>query len=407
MNVLIADDDVVSRRLLQAQLQKWGYEVAAAPDGEEAWRRFEAGDFPLVLTDWMMPGLDGLELVRRIRGAGRPGYVYVILLTARSQKADVVEGMEAGADDFLTKPFDPDELRVRVRAGERVVRLEHHLGRTRAALAQAEKLAGLGRLAAGVAHEVNNPLAFVTNNLTVLRRDVSAALRLLEVYRAGREGLARSEPDRAAEAARLEEEMDVAYVRGNLGRVLDRSLAGLQRVRDIVANLRDFARLDEGELKEADLNAGLAATAEILRHEFEKRQVTLRLCPGELPAVRCHPGKVNQVFLNVLLNAAQACAPGGVVQARTRPDAPGAVVVEVEDDGAGIRPEHLPRVFEPFFTTKPVGQGTGLGLAVSYGVVRDHGGTITAESESGRGSLFRIRLPVAGPAAVAAPAGPV
>jgi signal transduction histidine kinase len=397
MQILVADDDAVSRRLLQAQLQRCGYEVATAADGDEAWRSFEAGNFPLVLTDWMMPGLDGVELVRRIRAAGRPGYVYVILLTARSQKEDVVEGMEAGADDFLTKPCHPDELRVRVRAGERIIRLERHLSQTQAALAQSEKLAGLGRLAAGVAHEVNNPLAFVTNNLTVLRRDVSAALDLLDVYRGGRDALARAEPERAAEAARREEEMDLAYVRDNLGRLLDRSLAGLQRVRDIVFNLRDFARLDEAERKEADLNAGLAATAELLRHEFERRGVQLKLSPRPLPAVHCQPAKVNQVFHHVMMNAVQACAPGGTVEVRSRPEPPGAVVVEVEDDGAGIRPEHLPRIFEPFFTTRPVGQGAGLGLAVSYGIVRDHGGTITAESEPGRGSLFRIRLPVAGP----------
>ena len=117
MKVLIADDDSVSRRLLQNQLQKWGYEVTAAQNGAEAWRLFDGGLFPMVITDWMMPELDGSGLIRRIRASQRPGYVYAILLTAKSQKADLVEGMEAGADDFLTKPFDRDELRVRLRAG--------------------------------------------------------------------------------------------------------------------------------------------------------------------------------------------------------------------------------------------------------------------------------------------------
>ena len=156
MQVLIADDEPVSRRLLQSYLQKWGYEVTAAQDGAEAWRLFRGGDFPIVITDWMMPEMDGLELVRRIRAAHRPGYVYAILLTARSQKEDLVEGMEAGADDFLTKPFDRDELRVRLRAAERIVELEHSLAEqnrvlreTQAALVQTEKLASLGRLAAG------------------------------------------------------------------------------------------------------------------------------------------------------------------------------------------------------------------------------------------------------------------
>ena len=145
MKVLIADDEAVSRRLLQNYLQKWGHDVTVAENGAEAWRLFEAGGFAVVITDWEMPEMDGVELVRRIRAASAsgPGYVYTILLTAKSQKEDLVEGMEAGADDFLTKPFDRDELRVRLRAGERIMQLEQELRRTKAALAQAEKLAGV------------------------------------------------------------------------------------------------------------------------------------------------------------------------------------------------------------------------------------------------------------------------
>jgi DNA-binding response OmpR family regulator len=141
MKVLIADDDPVSRKLLQSYLQKWGCEVTSAQDGAEAWSCFQGDEFPVVITDWMMPELDGLELVRRIRGSPRARYVYLILLTAKGQKEDLVEGMDAGADDFLTKPFDRDELRVRLRAGERIVALEEELRASRLALAEAERLA--------------------------------------------------------------------------------------------------------------------------------------------------------------------------------------------------------------------------------------------------------------------------
>jgi signal transduction histidine kinase len=390
MKVLIAEDDPISRALLLGHLQKWGHDVTAATTGGEAWRLFEAGSYPLVVSDWMMPEMDGPELVRRIRACPRPGYVYVILLTARAQKADVVVGMEAGADDFVTKPFDREELRVRLRAGERIVQLEHSLAEqnlalreAQAALVQSEKLASLGRVAAGVAHEINNPVAYVTNNVTVLRRDMQAALGVLDAYREGR----------AAEAERLTEEADLAYFRAHFGRTCDKTLEGLQRVRDIVRNLRDFARLDEAEFKEADLNAGLESAAEILRHEIRSKDVRLETDFRPLPPVACHPGKINQVFLNLLANAVQACDPGGRVVLRTRPEAR-AVVVEVQDNGSGIRPEHRARLFEPFFTTKPVGQGTGLGLSVSFGIVRDHGGAIEVESEVGRGSTFRVRLPL-------------
>jgi signal transduction histidine kinase len=394
MHILIADDDPVSRRLLQNYLQKWGYEVTPAQDGAEAWRLFEGGSFPMVITDWMMPELDGSGLIRRIRALQRPGYVYAMMLTARAQKEDLVEGMEAGADDFLTKPFDRDELRVRLRAGERIIRLEHHLRETQAALVQTEQLASLGRLAAGVAHEINNPIAFVINNLAVLRRDVQAALAVLEKYGEGREALARSEPALIADVARLEEEMDLAYFRENVGRMFDSSDDGLQRIRAIVQNLRDFARLGEAEYKEVDLNAALRSTLEALGHELEQKALRVEAGLKEIPPVACHPGKINQVFFHVLQNAIHATNRGGSIEVRTRPDGDGAVLVEIEDQGAGIRPEDLPHIFEPFFTTKPVGAGAGLGLSVSYGIVHDHGGTLEVESAVGRGSLFRIRLPI-------------
>lgn len=136
MKVLIADDDLVSRRLLQGYLQKWGFEVTVANDGNEAWAHFQEQEFSLILCDWMMPGLDGPALIQKVRGSTKPGYVYIILLTGRSSKDDLVEGMQSGADDFVSKPFDHDELRVRLRAGERIINLERSLRAAHAALEQ-------------------------------------------------------------------------------------------------------------------------------------------------------------------------------------------------------------------------------------------------------------------------------
>ena len=402
MKILIAEDDAVSRRLLQSHLQKWGHEVVVARDGAEAWSLFEAGDFYFVVTDWMMPEMDGVELIRRIRARPDKGYPFIILLTARSETEDIVVGLEAGGDDFVTKPFDHNELRVRVRAGERLIELEQTLAEqnrrlrdAQAALIQSEKLASLGQLAAGVAHEVNNPLAYVTNNVTVLQGDMRSAMELLEVYRGARGHL----PPEVAEAARRqEEEIDLDYISENYRRHFEMSLEGLKRVRDIVLNLRDFARLDEAEVKEADINAAISSTVEIIRHEMKKKGIRFETDFGDLPPVLCHPGKINQVLLNLLINAVHACEPGGAVRVRTRAAASGGgVVIEVRDDGAGIAPENLPRIFDPFFTTKPVGQGSGLGLSVSYGIIRDHGGSIEAESETGKGATFRVRLPLRPP----------
>lgn len=406
MKVLIAEDEAVSRHLLTSYLKQWGHEVVAAADGAEAWRLFQQQEFPLVLSDWVMPEMDGLELIQHIRERATGAYVYIILLTARSEKQDVIAGLEAGANDFVTKPFDRGELRVRVRAGERIIELEQALAaqnralrEAQAALVQTEKLASLGQLAAGMAHEINNPVAYVANNLAVLRRDVPAALQVLDKYREGREQLRRVAPDLVADAERLEEEIDLSYIRASLPRLFERSLDGLSRVRDIVKNLRDFARLDEAQFKEADLNAALQSTLEIAGHEIKKKTIALRTQFGELPPVFCHPGKINQVFLNVLMNAIQASESGGSIEVSTRTDdrTAGGVAIEVRDAGCGIKAEHLPHIFDPFFTTKPVGQGTGLGLSVSYGIIRDHGGAIEVDSEVGRGTLFRIRLPLRPP----------
>jgi signal transduction histidine kinase len=405
VKVLIADDEAVSRHRLQSSLEKWGHEVAAASDGAAAWSLFERGTFAVVITDWVMPEVDGLDLIRRIRAWRGPGYVYVILLTAKTQKGDVVQGMEAGADDFISKPFDQEELRVRLRAGERILQLEHTLAdqnrvlrQAQAAMIQSEKLASLGQLAAGVAHEINNPITYVTNNLIVLERDGLAALDLLTCYSAARPSLAGVDADIAAALARREEEIDLPYIRQNIARLFETSLKGLERVRDIVTNLRAFARLDEAHFKEVDVNAALETTLEILRHELRLRSIRLETHFEQLPPIVGHPGRINQVFLNLLMNALQACPEaGGAIEVRTSPESAGGVVAAIRDNGCGILPEHMPHLFEPFFTTKPVGQGTGLGLSVSYGIVREHGGAIEVESVAGQGSLFRVRLPAQPP----------
>ena len=396
IRVLIADDSLVMRRVLEATLHAWQYEVVVAENGARAWDIFQHGDFPLVLTDWLMPEMDGLELIRRIRGRGTPHYVYVILLTAKSEKEDLVLAMDAGADDFLAKPFDQDELRVRVREGQRIINLQRTLAEqnrqlqeTQAALVQSEKLASLGHLAAGLAHEINNPLSYVINNLAVLDRDMRSVLELVQAYR---RGWIRRDDEAAAEVVRLEEACDLPWFQGNALRLIQGSLEGLGRVRDIVSSLRDFARLDEAELDEVDLNAALRSTLGVLHYELDAKQISLSAPLAEILKVVCRPAKIHHVFHNLLLNAIQASQSGGSVEVRTRPEGEEAVV-EIQDHGCGMDESQLARIFEPFFTTKAVGRGPGLGLAICYGIVRGHGGRIEVDSHPGVGSTFRVRLP--------------
>jgi signal transduction histidine kinase len=262
------------------------------------------------------------------------------------------------------------------------------LGLANRVIVQQEKLASLGQLSAGLAHEINNPLAYVTNNLNSLQRDSLAVLRLAQENRAARQryGLANGALEE------LESEIDLPYIEQNLPRLFDVSLKGLRRVRDIVLNLRDFARLDEADFKEIDLTGALDSTLEILRHELRVKEIEVVRNYGTVTPILGHPGKLNQVFLNLLANAVQACNQAGRVELHTQWQGLG-VEISIADNGCGIAAEQLPRIFEPFYTTKPVGQGTGLGLSVSYGIVRDHGGSIDVESTVGRGSRFRVWLP--------------
>ncbi|MHC2068253.1 sensor histidine kinase [Bremerella sp. T1] len=400
MRVLVAEDGMMMRRILVRALEGWEYDVTEVEDGNQAWEAFQQEPFRIILTDWVMPEMDGLELIRRIRSSETPFYVYIILLTAKSEKEDLVVGMEAGADDFLVKPVDHNELRVRLREGERIVRLEQELAEqnrqlreTQAALVQSEKLASLGQMAAGMAHEINNPIALVANNLAVLKRDVAAAFELLDVYRSLHEEIAKTHPEVAQKAAELEEECDYQWIRDESPQMFDRSQHGLQRVRDIVQNLRSFARLDEAELDYMDVNAALFAVSQLLHHEIESRQIELSIDPGEVPDILCEPVKIQQVLHHLLLNAVQASQPGSHISLRSSRCEEG-VQIEVQDHGCGMSDSELAHIFEPFFTTRAVGSGQGLGLAVSYGIVRDHGGSIQVRSQLGRGSTFSVQLPV-------------
>jgi len=269
------------------------------------------------------------------------------------------------------------------------------LATAHAQLLHAEKMASIGQLAAGVAHEINNPIGFITSNVGSLGRYIGDLFSLLSAYeRAVAQVSLPAQAEREIAAAR--EAADIDYLREDAPDLLRESLEGLDRVRRIVQDLKDFSRVNESEWQMADLNAGVQSTLNMASSELRgKAQVALAL--GELPLVHCNPGQINQVLMNLLLNAGQAVGREGAITIRSGLDGEWAWV-EVEDNGCGIAPDIQARIFDPFFTTKPVGQGTGLGLTIAYGIVNRHGGRLDVRSTPGAGSSFRIWLPVAGAA---------
>jgi two-component system NtrC family sensor kinase len=261
-------------------------------------------------------------------------------------------------------------------------------------LVQSEKLAGLGQMVAGVAHEINNPLSFVGNNVAVLQRDLGEMIATLNLYREGEDALEAARPDLVEQVREIRDRADLDYSTENLPRLLNRTRDGLGRIQQIVKDLRVFARLDEGALNDVDLNEGVLSTIGIIQGHAKKKDVEVQTDLAPLPSVSCFAAKINQVVMNLVMNAIDACEEGGKVVIRTRPeDDDDSVRLDVIDSGCGIDPIICERIFDPFFTTKPVGVGTGLGLSISYGIIQDHGGTIEVESEPGEGARFTVRLP--------------
>jgi signal transduction histidine kinase len=267
------------------------------------------------------------------------------------------------------------------------------LMRTQSQLVQSEKLAGLGQMVAGVAHEINNPLSFVANNVAVFQRDAKALVRLIQLYGQADEILKQHDGKLLDEIRELSEAVDLAYTTANLDEMLVRSRDGLRRIQQIVKDLRDFARLDESDLHEVDLNAGVESTLNIIQGHAKKKRVTIEKQLTPLPLVACHPAKVNQVVMNLVSNAIDASPEGGKVTVATSPNG-NRVKIEVSDMGPGVPDKIRERIFDPFFTTKPPGEGTGLGLSISYGIVQDHGGTIELASKPGEGAHFIVTLPI-------------
>jgi two-component system, NtrC family, sensor kinase len=418
--ILTIDDGPTYLAFLGDELRSQGYEVESAASGPEGLTRLAAQSFDCVLVDLVMPGMDGIEVCRRITAmrSSLEGALAVIMLTASENKGDMTRSLEAGADDFVSKSGDLAVLRARIQAlmrrrvfqeenarivdeiqardletlqarasleiaearailSERLVQVNldlqeanRKLKKTQAQLIQNEKMASLGQLVAGIAHEINNPLAFVVNNLFIVESGLDSLRPEMEPHLSE---LSRGKLRKAR--ARL----------GEMGE-------GLDRVKELVLNLRTFSRLDEGEFKTVDVADTISAVLLLFKHKMTGR-IHVEKHYGPRRTLYCYGGRLSQVLTNLISNAVDAIAGKGTIVITTS-HTPESFLISVRDSGAGITEAIRTKIFDPFFTTKPIGQGTGLGLAISYGIVHDHDGSIEVQSEEGNGTEFIVKIPL-------------
>ena len=267
--------------------------------------------------------------------------------------------------------------------------LNEQLESAQTQLLQSEKMASIGQLAAGVAHEINNPVGFVNSNLGTLGKYITSMFKVIDAYAAAE---AKVGSNACPEVSQIKKAVDFPYLVEDIPSLLKESQDGLARVTRIVQDLKDFSHVDEANWQHANLEQGMDSTLNVVTNEIKYKAEVIKEYAG-LPDVECMPSQLNQVFLNLLMNAAQAIDKKGVITVRTGISGE-EVWVEVEDTGKGIAPEHINRIFDPFFTTKPIGKGTGLGLSLSYGIVQKHHGRIEVNSEVGKGTKFRVWLPM-------------
>ena len=426
-SILIVDDNPTNLSVLSQALKSAGLKFRVAVDGESALEAVEYQPPELILLDVQMPGIDGFETCSRLKENPCTKDIPIIFMTALTNTVDKVKGLSLGAVDYITKPFEHEEVLARVkvhlelsrltqnlaqlnhdleqRVTERTTQLEKtldELKNTQMQLVQQEKMSTLGQLVAGVAHEINNPVGFIANNITPAQEYVRDLKNILTLYQ-------QQFPDPGEEIVEEVEEVDLEFILDDLPQILKSMQLGAKRLSELSVSLRNFSRSDHDNKIEADLHEGLDSTLLILRHRLkatgERPEIQIIKEYGDLPQVNCYPGQLNQVFMNILANGVDALheaweigkmvSKSPEITITTAMLTAETVVVQIADNGLGMAKEVREKIFQPMFTTKPVGKGTGLGLSITHKIVEEkHSGKLSCISNLGEGTKFVIELPV-------------
>jgi signal transduction histidine kinase len=409
--LLIVDDNATNLAVLSQSLKQLGLKVRMAMDGESAIAIVQQYPPVLILLDVMMPGIDGFETCARLKANPATQAIPIIFMTALSDADSKTKGFSLGAVDYITKPFDESEVIARVnvhlqlrqltqtleqRVIERTSELSEALDdlqRSQLQLVQSEKMSALGELVAGIAHEMNNPIGCIVNNVAPAMDYVSDITSALEFYQ-----------DHCPESTQKLEhtlgDLDVKFALEDLVKILKTIKLSADRIKDISISLRNFSRSDSVSKQRINLHDGLDSTLTILGHRLKadgnRSEIKILKSYGVLPEIECYPGLLNQVFMNVLANAIDALETSTAPQIEIQTNViDHQAIIRIHDNGTGMPEDTKQRAFEQLFTTKEVGKGTGLGLSISRQIIEEkHRGKISFTSELNKGTKFTIALPL-------------
>jgi two-component system NtrC family sensor kinase len=424
-SILIVDDEKINVAIFTAQLKDVAGKILSAYSGDQALGIIAEQPPDLILLDIMMPGMNGFEVASKLKGNPATSNIPIIIVSALNDRDSCMQALACGAEEFLTKPVQKAELLMRVRnllklkkyqdfLAAQSARLEKQvaaddlrLSEVQEQLFQSEKLASIGQLAAGIAHEINNPIGFVKSNLGRLRSYVNDFQETLRRYEAI-EVLLPADNEALLNLQAFKTQSDLRFIRDDIEELLAQSQEGIARVEKIVLDLKNFARSDSHATWDmANLHNCLDSALTIANNEIKYRADIVKNL-GVIPDIECIPAQIAQVFLNLLINAAQAmgdAAQRGTITVSSGCRGHELVWVDISDTGCGMTPEQLKRIFDPFYTTKAVGVGMGLGLSISHGIIARHGGNIEVQSTPGEGSSFCVVLPVRRVLSAEAPPG--
>ncbi|WP_127559052.1 sensor histidine kinase [Saccharospirillum alexandrii] len=391
LTVAVVDDERNLRTLLRAMLTQAGFDVIEYADAETAYQGFINSKPHLLLTDVWMPGESGHDLCRRIRRDLEDIITPIIIMTGNDDLSSIDEAFESGATDFFPKPINYPLLVQRIRYALRNSEAWHMQTSYQSQMLQSEKMASLGQLAAGVAHEINNPIGYVLSNVQVLGSYTESLLQYIAQLESNAQSGASSE-DRQAALTLMDAYDQVKAIKADLPEMLADIEEGLGRISEIVKSLKIYAHPEQEKLTPTNLIELVQSVKKMIVGDLKYRADVKTEFPEAAVWVMANPSKLYQVLMNLLINAVQAIEHDhGQVCIKLKAQGDRALI-EVTDNGKGMAEEELSRIFDPFYTTKDIGEGTGLGLSVSKAIVEKHEGRLSVVSEVNKGTTFTLSL---------------